>query len=88
MFILHVESGDEIDNFFFIFDRMDPPIIDDEFQLRYLSVAFSNFGIFVERLSHDSNQHVQQMDAHEQTKQEEKNFQDNGHFVLSIFSGV
>ena len=48
----------EINNFLFLFDGIDPPVVDDEFQLIDFSVTISDLSISVEGLTHDSNEHV------------------------------
>ena len=45
---------------------MDPPVVDNEFELWYFSVAVGDFGVFVEGLAHDGDKHVQEMDNHEE----------------------
>jgi len=79
MFVLYVEGCNEVNYFFFVFDWVNPPVVDHKFKLRYFTIAVSNFGVFIEGLAHDSDQHVKQMDTHEECDQEKQNFQNNGH---------
>ena len=75
IFVKNVEGGNEVNDLVLFFDWMDPPIVHDEFQLRDLTIAVGDFGVLVKGLTHDCDQHVQQMDTHEQRKEEEKSFE-------------
>ena len=81
MFVLvqDVEGCDEVDNLFFVLDWVDPPVVDNKFELRDLTITVSDFGVLIEGLTHDSNQHVEQMDTHKKCDQKEQKFEDDSH---------
>ena len=83
VFVVDVKSGNEVNDLVLVFDGVDPPVVDNEFQLRNFTVALGNFGIFVEGLTHDGNKHIQKMNTHKQSKCCEENGQDWRHLVIS-----
>jgi len=66
--IRNIKGRNKVNNFLLILDWINPPIVDDKVKLTYLSVALGYFIVFVERLTHDGNEHVQHVDTHDQTR--------------------
>ena len=64
-----------------VFDWVNPPVVDNEFQLRDFTVAISNFGVCIEGLAHDGNKHIQKCQQHDEVESEEENQKDGPHGV-------
>jgi len=79
VFIVNIESCNEIDDLVFVLDWMNPPVVDNELQLGDFSIALSDFSVFVERLTHNGNQHVQEMNAEQHCHQKEETIKDWSH---------
>ena len=79
LLIVDVERSHEVDDLVAVLDWVDPPVVDNEFELRDLTITVSDFGVLIEGLTHDSNQHVEQMDTHKKCDQKEQKFEDDSH---------
>lgn len=84
LFSIKPESCDKINDLFFFFNWLDPPVVDDEGQLGHFG-----FGLFVliivwEWLTHDGNQHVKHVETHEEREADEQEDQNRGHVIPEV----
>ena len=65
MIIINAEGCNKVNNFLFVLDWINPPIVNDKVELTNFPITFSDLIIVIKWLSHDSNEHVQHMDGHD-----------------------
>ena len=80
----YFECGNQVDNLILILDRVDPPIVNNECKLTHFLIGLFVISIIGKTFSHNGDQHIEQMDTHEETKQEEDWEQNWRHIVFEI----
>lgn len=84
--ISHVDSkaGNDVNDPLFVLNWVKPPIVDHKVQLRHSLLALSDLVVLAETVSHDSDQHVEQMDLQEEGQHQEKDNQVRALAVLKV----
>ena len=62
------EGTDEVNDFLLVFNWVDPPVVDNEFELWNFLVWIRDFFIAIKWLAHDGNKHIKHMNAHNKTQ--------------------
>jgi hypothetical protein len=84
IFFLDFEGSNQVHDLILVFDRVDPPVLYDEGQLRHFFLGFFGVLIVVKNVSHDSDQHVKKHNTHDEGHKQKEEKTDNCHFIVEV----
>lgn len=86
VFIVFFNSkcADEVNDVLFVLYWVNPPVVNDEFELRYFIIGVRDFFVAVKRLSHDRNKHVEHMYTHYKRQSYKHEIENRSHWPITI----
>ena len=82
--LVNFKGCNQVHDLILVSNRVDPPIFDDEGQLVHLFLSLLIKFVAFKYISHDGNEHVEQMDTHEEAHQCEQDHQRWSHAVVQV----